>query len=183
MQVVAETSDGYEAVRLARALHPQVAILDIALPGLNGLDAATEILREDPAVIVLLLRVEDDKTVSDALPDGASAYVLRNQSATDLVQAIEGASRGGIYLSPGLSRVVAEARMPNAAPSPGLLTAREREILRLVAEGQSTKEIADVLSISVKTVETHRLRIMNKLEIHDIPGLVRYAIRRELVKL
>ena len=188
IQIVAEASDGREAVRLARELKPDVAVLDLAMPGLNGLDAAREIRRHVPLTkTILLTGYAEDRRVMEALRAGINGYVVKTQSPRELAQAIQDVVRGGaVYVSPGVSREVVDAFFA-AAQSPAgrqpreRLTPRERQVLQLVAEGKTTKEIAAVLGISIKTADSHRARIMRKLDIHDTAGLVRFAIRRGLI--
>jgi DNA-binding NarL/FixJ family response regulator len=182
--VVAEASDGREALRLAEALHPDVAILDLAMPHMNGLEAAAEILRAIPhaAVIALTMHVEEHQIVA-LIRSGVRGYVVKTQPAEDLIQAIRIVAAGGTYLSPRASGVVFDAYVSGRTRPTDPLTAREREVLQLVAEGRSSKEIAETLSLSTKTVESYRSRIMHKLEIHDVAGLVRYAIRQGLIRL
>lgn len=182
-KVVGEAGDGREAVRLAREHRPDVAVLDLSMPLLNGLDAAREILHASPRTAPILLTMHTEDTyVVDALSAGVRGYVLKTQAAADLVQAIRDVSRGNVYLSAQLAGVLAHAVTHKAAASPDPLTPREREVLQLVAEGKTTKEIASLLGVSVKTAESHRARIMDKLNIHETAGLVRYAIRRGLIQ-
>ena len=179
-KVVGEASDGQEAVRRVRDLVPDVAVLDLAMPLLNGLDAAREIVRASPRTRPIILTMHtEDPYVTAALRVGVKAYVLKTQAAPDLVQAIQEVSRDRIYLSPGISRTVVEAYLAKTEPDP--LSPREREVLQLVAEGKTTKEIARLLGVGVKTAENHRTRILAKLDIHETAGLVRYAIRRGLI--
>jgi len=150
---------------------------------LNGVDAAREMLHSEPRMKAILLTMyTEDPYVLEALRAGISGYVLKTQAAVDLVQAIREVTRGSIYLSPGVSRAVVDAYRHKSDLPPDPLSPREREVLQLVAEGKTTKEIAGVLNISVKTAESHRMHIMSKLDIHETAGLVRYAIRRGLIQ-
>ncbi len=183
MQVVAEAGDGREALQLAREARPDVAALDLSMPLLNGLEAARQIAawERGPRVILLTVHAED-RYVLEALRAGVRGYVLKKQAAADLVRAIREVSGGGVYLSPGISSAVVDAvRSPRLVPEDPL-TAREREVLQLVAEGKTTKEIAVLLGVSVKTADAHRTRLMQKLDIHDIAGLTRYAIRQGVIQ-
>lgn len=183
LDVVGEASDGHEAIRLATELRPDVAVLDLGMPLLNGLDAAREIIQIAPKTRLILLTVHsEDRYVLEALRAGLRAYVLKSQAASDLLHAIQEVSRGMIYLSPGVSRAVVEAYLAGTESLPDPLTARERQVLQLVAEGKTTKEIAVILGVSVKTADSHRTRVMQKLNIHETAGLVRYAIRIGLVQ-
>jgi DNA-binding NarL/FixJ family response regulator len=183
IEVVAEASDGRQALRLARKVEPDIAILDIGLPGLNGLDTMRRLLRECPKTrgIVLTMHAED-AYVLEALRAGAQGYVLKSQAFADVVAAIESVMRGSPYLSPGISRALVRASVGGSDSPADPLSPREREVLQLVAEGRTNKEIGHVMSISVKTVETHRGAIMRKLDLHDIASLVRYAVRRGLIE-
>lgn len=183
MQVVAEAGDGREALHLAQEARPDVAALDLSMPLLNGLEAARQIAAWERAPRVILLTVHaEDRYVLEAIRAGVRGYVLKKQAAGDLVRAIREVSGGGVYLSPGISSAVVEAiRSPRSAPDESL-TAREREVLQLVAEGKTTKEIAILLGVSVKTADAHRTRLMQKLDIHDIAGLTRYAIRQGVIQ-
>src|SRR5213594_2428314 len=181
--VVGEASDGHDAIKQARTLRPDVAVLDVGMPQLNGLDAAREIVRSVPGIRTILLTVHtEDSYVMTALRAGIKAYVLKNQAAADLVQAIREVSSGKTYLSPGISRAVVEACLSKTELPEDPLTIREREVLQLVAEGKTTKEIAQVLGISAKTADSHRTRVMRKLDIHETAGLVRHAIRQGLIQ-
>ena len=179
----AEACDGLEAVRLAESCQPDIAVLDLAMPALNGVDAARQIGRVSPRTrsIVLTMHTEDHY-VTGALRAGVRGYVIKTQASHDLIAAIRTVSRGQTYLSPGVSAVVVDAYLTRSDPAADPLTLRERQVLQLVAEGSTSKEIADVLQLGVKSVESYRTRIMQKLEIHNTAGLVRYAIRQGLVQ-
>lgn len=183
IQVVGEGSDGQEAINLAAKLLPDVAVIDIGMPILNGLEAAREVRKASPKTkAILLTRHDEDQYVTEALRAGVKGYVLKNQAATDLVHAIHQVCRGAIYLSPSVSRAVVDAYLSKEEVSPDPLSARERQVIQLIVEGKSTREVAILLGISVKTAESHRARLMQKLDIHETAGLVRYAIRRGLVE-
>ncbi|MBO0912407.1 MAG: response regulator transcription factor [Acidobacteria bacterium] len=182
-KVHAEAQNGQEAISLALKLQPEVVVLDITMPVLNGLDAAREILRQAPATKAILLTMHDDsKYVLEGLRLGVKGFVTKTHAAEDLLQAIRQAMRGTTYVSPELSQAVFQAIQSKSDVGIDPLTARERQVLQLVAEGKTTKESAEVLHISIKTAETHRAHIMEKLNIHETAGLVRYAIRRGLVR-
>lgn len=182
-EVVGEAGDGQEAVRLVEKLHPAVAVLDVAMPVLNGIDAAREISRLSPRTkTILLTMLTEDQYVLESLRAGVKGYVLKSNSSEELVRAIRDACDGKVYLTPAASTAVVEAYITMSSASPPELTEREREVLQLVAEGKTSKEIAEKLGITWKTAESHRTHIMEKLAIHDIAGLVRYAIRHGLVQ-
>ena len=182
--VVGEAGDGGEAVRLAQEHHPEIAILDLAMPVMDGPDAAEEIVQVSPQTrSILLTMYSEEPYIIKALQAGVRGYVLKTQSGTDLVNAIQEVMQGGFYLSPGVSRAIVQSYLGRSETSSGQLTARERQVLQLVAEGKTTKEVAQALGISVKTADSHRTRLMTKLGIHDTAGLVRYAIRQGLVRL
>ena len=181
-QVAGEASDGQEVVRLVASVRPEIAILDISMPILNGIDAARELQKSSPVKTILLTRHDEDQYVTEALRAGVRGYVLKSQVATDLVHAIYEVCRGGIYLSPGISSAVVGAFLSKTDLPEDPLTSRERQVLQLVGEGKSSKEVAAVLGISLKTVESHRTRLMQKLNIHETASLVRYAIRRGLIQ-
>lgn len=182
-EVVAEATDGREAVKLAEKHKPDVAVLDVAMPLLNGIDAAREIRRVSPRTKTTLLTVhEENQYVVEALRAGVTGYVVKTKAADDLVKAIREVSLGAVYMSPGVSREAVRAYLDGTEPSSDGLTPREREVLQLVAEGKTTKEVAAVLGISVKTAESHRSRIMEKLDIHETASLVRYAIRLGVIQ-
>jgi two-component system, NarL family, response regulator NreC len=183
IQVVAEAGDGREAIRVARETRPDVAAMDLSMPLLNGLEAARQMATWDrPPGVILLTVHSEDRYVLEAIRAGVRGYVLKKQAAADLVRAIREVSGGGVYLSPGISAAVIEAVRSPQAPMEEPLTAREREVLQLVAEGKTTKEIAVLLGVSVKTADAHRTRLMQKLDIHDIAGLTRYAIRQGIIQ-
>jgi DNA-binding NarL/FixJ family response regulator len=183
VEVIATASDGLTAARLIRDRAPDIAIVDIGLPGLNGVEVARLILRDSPRTRVIVLTMHADEAyVFEALRAGIQGYVLKSQAFSDLDQAISTVLNGSVYLSPGISRTVMDAAIGGAAAPPDALTARERQVLHLISEGRTSKEIAYDLGISIKTVETHRSSIMHKLDLHDIPSLVRYAIRRGMIE-
>jgi len=182
MEVVAEAADGLEAVRLAEKHKPDVAVLDVVMPNLNGLDAARQIMQKVPSTRTALLTMQtEDHQVASALRAGVKAYLLKTQAAEDLVQAIHEVNRGHVFLSSTVSRVVVNGYVSGEQAPLDPLAPREREVLQLVAEGKTSKEIASLLNVSVKTAESYRANIMEKLDIHETAGLVRYAIRRGLV--
>jgi two-component system response regulator NreC len=182
-EVVAEACDGHEAVRMAAKSSPDIAVLDLTMPMLNGIDAARELGQTAPRLPVVLLTMHtEEQYVLDALRAGARGYVLKSEAATDLVAAIEDVSGGASYLSPRVSRAVVEAFLNKSKLPDDRLTARERQVLQLIAEGKSTKEVAAVLGVSTKTAESHRGRIMEKLNTHGTAALVRYAIRRGIIE-
>ncbi len=179
IEVVAEAADGRGAIEAVTKHSPDVVVLDVIMPGLNGVDAAREIARTSPACpIILLSGVDDTRFVTEALKVGVRGFVQKSQGCDDLVQAIDEVREGRLYVSPGASQAIvdacAAAESGDGQPS---LTPRERQVLQLVGEGRSTKQIAEVLHISVKTAEFHRGRLMKKLNVHDTANLVRYAIR------
>jgi two-component system response regulator NreC len=182
-QVVAEASDGQEAVRHVESLEPDIAVMDISMPTLNGLNAAREISRSSPKTKTILLTQHDEgQYIREALEAGVKGYVLKNQVASDLLLAIREVSRGQVYLSPGVSSAVMEAYRSKSDKPNNPLTLRERQVLQLIAEGKSTKDIASLLGISVKTAESHRTRLMQKLDIHETASLVLYAVRHGIVQ-
>ena len=181
--VVAEASDGLEMIRLAEAHHPDIAVIDISIPTLNGIDAARELVRSCPRTkVILLTQHEEEQYLHEALQSGVRGYVLKSQVVNDLIHAIQQVSRGGFYLSPGVSQAVIEAYRSKAERPSDPLSIRERQVLQLIAEGKSTKDVASLLGISTKTAESHRSRLMKKLDIHETASLVRYAVRRGLIQ-
>jgi two-component system response regulator NreC len=181
--VVAEATNGREAVDLASSLNPDVTVLDLVMPLLNGLEAACEILARRPGARVVLLTIHtEEHQIVAALRAGVRGYVLKSQAAEDLVQAIREVAGGNAYLSPGVSRVLADGFVTQTTPAADPLSSRERQVLQLVAEGKTSKEIATMLDLTVRTAESYRTRIMDKLGIHETAGLVRYAIRRGLIE-
>lgn len=186
--VVGEAEDGREALQLSRKLQPDVVVMDIAMPDLNGIEAARQLLSEYPGIRIAALSMHSDKRfVSEMLKAGASAYLLKDCAFEELITAIRTIITGKIYLSPGIAGVVIEdyIRRGSSVESSvfSLLSDREREVLQLMAEGRSTKEVAAHLNVSIKTVETHRTNIMTKLDIHSIAELTKYAIREGLTSL
>jgi DNA-binding NarL/FixJ family response regulator len=186
VEVVAEAKDGREALSLVREHKPDLVLMDIAMPGLNGYEATSRISKEFPDVRVIILSMyANEEYVREAINAGAAGYLLKRCAAAELEKAIKTVAGGDRYFSPLVSEHVTNGS-GRAGPDRALierLTSRQREILQLIAERHSTKEIAQVLSISVKTVETHRAQLMDRLGIHDVPGLVRFAIRTGLVTL
>ena len=185
LEVVGEAADGYEALQLMRELRPDVALVDISMPGLNGLETAARAQKESPRTRVLLLSMhKDEEYVRRALLSGAAGYLLKDADRTELELAVRAVARGDTWLSPGISRVVAAFARGEGAPRGPLelLTRRQREVLQLVAEGHSSKEIAHRLELSAKTVDTHRAQLMERLGVHGVPALVRYALRVGMVR-
>ena len=194
VEVVAEAGEGQETLHLIKEKKPDIVLLDIAMPGLNGLEIADRVAREFPEIrIIILSMYMNEEYVLRAIHVGASGYLLKNAGIDELELALKSVARGEVYLSPKISKQVLENYMGSLAARKGhdkpepfnyeRLTARQREILQLIAEGYTTKEIANKLNVSVKTVDTHRTQLMDRLNIHDIAGLVRYAIRTQVVRL
>ena len=185
LQVVGEASNGRDTLALVRSALPNLVLLDIAMPELNGLDTLAQIVKNFPGVKVVILSAHaNEEYVIRALRSGASGYMLKDAATAELQLAIGFVTQDKTYLSPSLSQTVIDAYLHRVGGELSPLeqpTARQREILQLIAEGKNTKEIASTLEISVKTVEAHRLQLMARLDIHDVPGLVRYAIREGLV--
>ncbi len=179
VQVVADEGDGRAAVDAVQRLNPDVVVLDVAMPVLNGVEAAREIAKIAPACPVILLSgLDDTRFVREALKVGVKGFVQKSQGCDDLVRAIAEVREGRLYVSPGASQAIVDACATPESDSPSQLTPRERQVLQLVGEGKSTKQIATVLAISVKTAEFHRGRLMKKLNVHDTANLVRYALRK-----
>jgi DNA-binding NarL/FixJ family response regulator len=187
VKVVGEAKDGREAILLVRELEPDLVLMDIAMPGLNGLEATARICKETPKVRVIILSMyANEEYVREAIEAGAAGYLVKKSAAVELEQAIIAVASGEKYFSPLVSPDVIKDRGGRLSADRAWierLTPRQREILQLIAERHTTKEIAVILNISVKTVETHRAQLMQRLTIHDVPGLVRFAIRAGLVSL
>jgi DNA-binding NarL/FixJ family response regulator len=186
VQIVAESGDGRETIALVAAQNPDVVVMDISMPGMNGLEATARIVKERPQTKVLMLSMHTaENYVLQALRAGATGYLLKDAATEELQLALVAVRRGETYLSPTISKEVLarhrkQATAPRTAPTKGL-TPRMREIVQLIAEGRSTKEIAFLLNLSVKTVETHRMHLMARLNLHDVAGVVRYALRNGLI--
>ena len=185
VEIVAEAANGREAVELAQRHRPDIVLMDITMKDLNGLDATLRIKQENPAIQVIIVSMhESEDFVAQAFRAGASGYLVKDSAEPELELALSAILRGETYLSPRISRQVVDAflgRAEAASPTERQLTARQREILQLIAEGHGTKELAFRLGLSIKTVEAHRSQIMKRLDIWDVPGLVRYAIRSGLI--
>ena len=186
-EVLGEARDGREAVNLAAALHPDVAVLDISMPNLNGIEATRQITAKQPNVAVVVLSMHADESyVLRALKAGARGYLLKESPESDFVSAIRSVNEGKSFFSPAVSRLLVEDYVRQMQDrdiddSYELLTPREREILQLVAEGKSNKEIANLLNLSLYTVETHRGNILQKLNLHSVPELILYAVRKGVI--
>jgi DNA-binding NarL/FixJ family response regulator len=187
-EVCGEAADGREAAEKIRELKPDVSILDIGMPGLNGLEVTRQILKDDPRAKVLILTFHDsDQVVRDVLNAGARGFLLKSDAARDLVVAIEALRRNKTYFTSKVAAMVLEGYLKGGTKAPAVsvgrdrLTPREREVVQLLAEGKSTKEVAVALGLSVKTAETHRSNIMRKLQLHSVSDLVLYAVRNNIV--
>jgi two-component system response regulator NreC len=187
LEVVGEAEDGRQTVELACAHVPDVVVMDIAMPILNGVEATRRLIRQQPTISVVILSMYSDESyVMRALEAGARAYLLKDSAVTDLIRAIEAVSQGKSFFSPKISRILAEEyvralKQKGVADSYELLTPREREILQLLAEGKTNKEVATSLNISVYTAETHRGNILQKLNLHSSAELVLYAVRKGII--
>ncbi|HXF67691.1 MAG TPA: response regulator transcription factor [Burkholderiales bacterium] len=185
VEVVAETGDGREVLALVPRHRPDIVLMDITMPGMNGLEATAHLRKDHPGVKVVILSMHaSEEYVLQALRAGAAGYLLKDSATLELALALQAVARGETYLSPPISRQVVENYMRRVGEDVrplAALTARQREILQLIAEGASTKDIARRLELSVKTVESHRAQLMERLGIHDVAGLVRFAIRHGLV--
>ena len=188
IEIVGEAGDGRAALEVAQRVQPHVVVMDVALPELNGIEATRQLAKRAPNVHVLMLTMHaDDVYVRQALKAGARGYLLKDSEDLDLIKAVKAVGAGGSFFSPAVSRVVlsgylGDRPMGEADDPLGRLTDREREVLQLIAEGKTNKEIAVALSLSVNTVETHRKHLMEKLDLHNTAELVRFAIRERLVQ-
>jgi DNA-binding NarL/FixJ family response regulator len=186
LEVMAEADDGRMAVRLARELSPEVVIMDVSMPDLNGIEATRQVLAECPGVKVIALSMHSDRRfVMNMLKAGASGYLLKDSAFEELATAIRMVLANKIYLSTEIANVVVKDYLQGGGDESvfSVLTPREREVLQLMAEGKSSRQIADHLNISIKTVETHRMQIQHKLEIYSVAELTKYAIREGLASL
>jgi len=187
VSVIGEASTGQEAVEVVSREQPDVVLMDIAMPDLNGLDATARIVKQWPGVRVIILSMHgNEEYVGQALDAGATGYLLKGAEPAELELALKAVMRGETYLTPSVSKALVDeyvARRKEQSSPLQDLTSRQREILQLIAEGSSTKAIAQKLNLSIKTVETHRSELMHQLDIHDVAGLVRYAIKTGLVTL
>ncbi len=187
IEVVAEANDGREAIELTKKYHPDIVLMDIGMSGLNGIEAASRISREFPSSRILILSMHaNEEYVLQALRAGASGYLLKDSGRQELMLAVRSIIEGKTYLSPEVSKHVIDNYVESVGGKSDpleRLTPRQREILQLIAEGRTNKEIAQILKIAVKTVDTHRTQLMERLDIHDVAGLVRFAIQMGLVPL
>ncbi|HZI51380.1 MAG TPA: response regulator transcription factor [Terriglobia bacterium] len=186
-EVVGEAVDGREAVRLVEELSPDIVIMDIAMPNLNGIQAATQIVKNQPATGIIILSMHSDETyITRTLAAGAKGYLLKENAEVDLYRAIEVVAQGKPFFSPAIANTLLEDYMRQMQQrglhdSYDLLTDREKEILQLLAEGKSNKDVANMLNLSTNTVETHRTRIMQKLDLHNAAEIVLYAVRKRII--
>lgn len=181
-EVVGEASDGHEAIRLCEVHHPEVAVLDLSMPLLNGIDAAREVTKSHKTKVVLLTMHTEDHLVLESLRSGVTGYVLKTKAADELIHALRAVCRGEMYLTQSISRTIVQAFLTKSEDARSPISDRERQVLQLVAEGKTTKEIASLLGIGVKTAESHRSNLMDKLNIHDTASLTRYAIRNGFIE-
>jgi DNA-binding NarL/FixJ family response regulator len=188
MEVIGEAEDGHSTVKLVAKLTPDVVVMDIAMPLLNGLEATRQIQRDYPQVKVLILTMhENEEYIRQGLAAGALGYVLKDAAARDLLGAIRAVHQGEAVLSPAITRLVIEDYLRwgdiRPADTSNGLTPREREVLQLIAEGYTNKEIAEILSLSVKTIQSHRTNLMSKLDLHDRGELIKYAIQKKIIDI
>jgi DNA-binding NarL/FixJ family response regulator len=186
VDIVGEAASGTEAIPQARKLKPDLVLLDIAMPDLNGLEAIPKILKVQPKARILVLTMDDSgKTASDVMAAGAGGLVLKSDAPADLLHAIEAVSNGQPFISPRVTKMILGTltRNPTTEAPAGDLTPRENEVLRLLAEGHSSKQVAAVLGISPRTVDAHRATIMHKLNLHSLSELIHFAIRNKIVKV
>jgi len=188
MEVIGEAEDGHSAVKMTAQLTPDVVIMDIAMPLLNGLEATRQIKRDYPQVKVLILTMhENEEYIRQVLATGAMGYILKDAAARELLGAIRAVHRGEAVLSPAITRLVIEDYLRWGEPQPEAasdgLSAREREVLQLIAEGYTNKQIGEILCISVKTVQAHRNNLMQKLDLHDRGELIKYAIQKKIIEI
>ena len=187
MEIVGEAADGREAVRLAEAANPDIVIMDIAMPLLNGIEATAQMVKRNPAIAVIILSVHSDEDyLLSSLNAGAKGYLLKDSAEVDLVRAIQAVRKGTPFFSPEIAKTMLEDYMRflqqrNLQDSYDLLTEREKEVLQLLAEGKSNKEVASILDVSVYTVDSHRTHLMQKLNLHNTAEIVLYAVRKKII--
>jgi DNA-binding NarL/FixJ family response regulator len=188
-EVAAEASNGREAVEKAKLVQPDVTILDVSMPEMNGLDAAREILKTVPTKVLILTMYDSDPLIRETLAAGARGYLLKSDAGRDLVSAVDALRRNKTFFTPKVARTILEGYLGRSKEKDdsnrrngSRLTKRQKEILRLLAEGKSSKEVAAVLNISVKTAETHRANIMRRLDCHSVAEVVRYAVRNHIIE-
>jgi RNA polymerase sigma factor (sigma-70 family) len=187
MEIVGEAADGREAVRLAEATNPDIVIMDIAMPLLNGIEATAQMVKRNPAIAVIILSVHSDEDyLLSSLNAGAKGYLLKDSAEVDLVRAIQAVRKGTPFFSPEIAKTMLEDYMRflqqrNLQDSYDLLTEREKEVLQLLAEGKSNKEVASILDVSVYTVDSHRTHLMQKLNLHNTAEIVLYAVRKKII--
>jgi two-component system response regulator NreC len=187
LQVVGEAADGRQAVALTETARPDVVIMDIAMPNLNGIEAARQIVNQSPKTAIAILSMHSDESyVIRALKAGARAYLLKDSAEADLLAAVRALTEGKSFFSPAISKILVEDYMRQlesrgAEDTYELLTTREREILQLLAEGKTNKDVANMLNLSLYTVETHRTHILQKLNLHSVPELILYAVRKGII--
>jgi two-component system response regulator NreC len=187
LQVIGEAADGRQAVALSESANPDVVVMDIAMPNLNGIEATRQIVNRNPRTAIAILSMHSDESyVIRALKAGARAYLLKDSAEADLLAAVRALTEGKSFFSPAISKILVEDYMRQlesrgAEDTYELLTTREREILQLLAEGRTNKEVANMLNLSLYTVETHRTHILQKLNLHSVPELILYAVRKGII--